>query len=56
MHEQDGAWPSASDAPICDGLVAERGHIPAGVNRMAAQILHETGRTMGFASVRATAF
>ncbi|MGW2748968.1 hypothetical protein [Streptomyces sp. NPDC001450] len=48
MNQQDGIWPTRSDAPIYDRLVAERGDIPAEVNAAAARIMREVGRTTDF--------
>ncbi|MFG2126109.1 hypothetical protein [Streptomyces sp. NPDC048710] len=48
MNQQDGIWPTRSDAPIYDRLVAERGDIPAEVNAAAARIMREAGRTTDF--------
>ncbi|MFJ9871392.1 hypothetical protein [Streptomyces sp. NPDC101165] len=56
MNQQDSFWPTASDAPIYDRLVAERGDVPAEVGRAAAVILREVDQAFDFSSLRAVAF
>ncbi|MFE0773294.1 hypothetical protein [Streptomyces sp. NPDC058861] len=52
MNQYDPAREVSGDTPIYALLVQERGDVPAEAQRVAAQLLTETGRAVDFRSVR----